>query len=150
MQPKSDNKAPDLMKSVSDRSVILFDGHCNLCNGWVKWVIKRDRQGLYRFASLQSDFGQDVMARHGKVALDLDSVALLTADGQLYTHSTAALRITEGLGGVYRLAAGLRAFPRPLRDWVYNWIARNRYRWFGKAESCYLPRPEWRDRFVGN
>ena len=135
----------------STNPVILFDGHCNLCNGWVKWVLKRDRKALYRFSSLQSDFGKQLMVNNGKSPEALESVVLFhPEEGNLYTHSTAALRIAEGLGGIYRLAGILRIFPRGLRNLVYNWIARNRYRWFGRSESCWLPRPEWQDRFVNN
>lgn len=130
--------------------VILFDGHCNLCNGWVQWVLKRDRKGQYRFASLQSEFGKRLMKSHDRDPESLESVVLLSPNGELFTHSTAALKIAEGMGGIYRLAGILRIFPRGLRDLVYNWIARNRYRWFGRSESCWLPRPEWQDRFVNN
>lgn len=130
-----------------DRAVVLFDGVCNLCNGSVQFILKRDPHGRFRFASLQSDAGRGLLHAHGLPADALESVVLVE-DGRAWTRSDAALRIARGLSGGWRAAGVLRVVPRPLRDAVYGLVARNRYRWFGKRESCMIPTPEWRARFL--
>lgn len=127
--------------------IVLFDGVCNLCNGSVQFLIKRDRQARLRFASLQSDTGQKLQADLGMDPQALDSVVLVEGD-RWYKESDAALRIARNLPGPWKLLAAFRIVPRPLRDAVYRLIARNRYRWFGKAETCWLPTPELRSRFL--
>ena len=130
---------------------ILFDGVCNLCNGFVQFIIRHDATGRYRFAALQSEAGQALLLAHGvapaTLAADPDSVLLLSG-GQLYSHSTAVLRIARGLGGVWRLAAIGRVLPRAWRDSIYRFIARHRYRWFGRQESCPIPTPALKARFL--
>ncbi|GAB2966780.1 thiol-disulfide oxidoreductase DCC family protein [Hymenobacter coalescens] len=129
-------------------SVILFDGVCNLCHGLVQFIIDRDPQARFRFASLQSETGQRLMP--GGVNPDPenpDSVVLIE-DGQAYTHSTAILRILRHLGGGWRLLAAASVLPRFLRDAAYRFVARNRYRWFGKQNECWLPTPELKARFL--
>ena len=130
---------------------ILFDGVCNLCNGFVQFIIRHDAAGRYRFAALQSEAGQALLLAHGMaptiLAADPDSVLLLSG-GQLYSHSTAVLRIARGLGGVWRLAALGGVLPRAWRDGIYRFIARHRYRWFGRQESCPLPTPALKARFL--
>ena len=128
-------------------AVVLFDGVCNLCNGSVQFILKRDPHGRFRFASLQSDAGRRLLRAHGLPADALESVVLVE-DGRAWTHSDAALRIARGLSGGWRAAGALRVVPRPLRDAVYGLVARNRYRWFGRRESCMVPTPEWRARFL--
>lgn len=127
--------------------ILLFDGVCNLCNGAVQWVLKHERQPKLRFAALQSELGKDVLLQNGLCVDKLDSMILLEGD-QLLLRSEAALRMAEIVGGPWRFARVLRFVPRVLRDWVYDFVAVNRYRWFGKEDSCMLPRPEWRDRFI--
>ncbi|SET01369.1 thiol-disulfide oxidoreductase DCC family protein [Hymenobacter actinosclerus] len=129
--------------------VILFDGVCNLCNGFVQFVIRHDAAGQFRFAALQSAAGQELLRAHRLPAPpEPDSVVLL-ADGRAYTHSAAALEILARLGGRWTaLARAGRWFPRPLRDAVYRLIARHRYRWFGRQESCWLPTPALQSRFL--
>ena len=127
--------------------LILFDGVCNLCNAAVQWVIERDRRSVFRFGALQSEAGRAAL-RGEAAAEDLpDSIVLIDAAGT-HTRSDAAIRIARGLGFPWSLAAVGLAVPRPLRDAVYSWVARNRYRWFGKSESCRVPTPELRARFV--
>jgi predicted DCC family thiol-disulfide oxidoreductase YuxK len=128
--------------------IILFDGVCNLCNASVQWVIQRDKKAQFRFASLQSEIGQRLLALHHLDKKGLDSVVLI-ADQQAYYYADAPLEIAIRLGGFWGLAVIFKVVPRTLRDSVYRWIARNRYRWFGKQEACWLPRPEWRARFLG-
>ena len=131
--------------------LILFDGVCNLCNGFVQFVIRHDPAGRFRFAALQSDAGQAVLAAHGfdaaAVATEPDSV-LLELDGRLYSHSGAVLRIARELGGPWRLLLAGYVLPRPWRDAAYRFVARHRYRWFGRQTSCWLPTPELKARFM--
>ena len=126
---------------------LLFDGVCNLCNGSVQFILKRDTQGRFRFASLQSEAGRRLMTGHGLDPDALSSVVLIE-DGRAYQESTAALRIARHLPGAWKLLRVLTIIPRPLRDAAYRLIARNRYRWFGKTETCWLPTPELRARFL--
>ena len=121
----------------------MFDGVCNLCNGTVDFMLKRDKRAKFRFASLQGESA----ARLVPDAMELDSVALWQ-DGRLYRKSTAGLRMYAGLGGIWRLALAFLLVPRPIRDAVYDFIARNRYRWFGKREACRLPTEAERGRFL--
>lgn len=135
------------MDSESKSPVILFDGVCNLCSGSVQWVLKRDQKGLIRFASLQSDTGQRLLTRFGLDPAVFDSVVLVDG-GRIYTRSEAAFEILRRLGAPWSWLGIFRWIPRRLRDAVYDWIARSRYRWFGRREECWLPRPEWKGRFV--
>ncbi|MFD2786420.1 thiol-disulfide oxidoreductase DCC family protein [Hymenobacter rubripertinctus] len=130
-------------------TIILFDGVCNLCNGFVQFVLEHDAGGQFRFAALQSGAGQGLLREYGLPApTEPDSVVLL-ADGRAYTHSAAALGILARLSGRWATLARVgRWFPRPLRDAVYRLIARNRYRWFGRQESCWLPTPALKARFL--
>ena len=130
---------------------ILFDGVCNLCNGFVQFVIRHDPAGRFRFAALQSPAGQALLAAHGSLppaALASPESVVLVQGGHLYSHSTAVLRIAGQLGGPWRLAAAGWLLPRPWRDALYRWVARHRYRWFGRQESCMLPTPALRNRFL--
>ena len=132
-------------------NIILFDGVCNLCNASVQFIIERDPTAIFRFAALQSDAGQALLAKSGLTPptdeAALDSVLLLSG-GQLYSHSSAVLRIARGLGGVWALAGVGGLLPRTWRDALYRFVARNRYRWFGRQESCMLPTPELWARFL--
>lgn len=127
--------------------MLLFDGVCNLCNASVQWILKRDRKGVFKFAALQSDTGQMLLRQFGFSEKNFDTVVLVT-DGRIFTRSDAALEIVQRIGGVWSLLAVFKIIPRSIRDTIYDWVARNRYRWFGKKEECMLPRPEWRERFV--
>jgi predicted DCC family thiol-disulfide oxidoreductase YuxK len=128
-------------------ATVLFDGVCNLCNGSVLFVIDRDPVGYFQFVALQSETARRLLAELGGAPPDLSSIVLLEG-GQLYTRSTAALRIAGRLTGLWRLLHVCLLIPRPIRDAVYDWVARNRYRWFGKEEACRLPSPELRARFL--
>ncbi|MCB0556214.1 MAG: thiol-disulfide oxidoreductase DCC family protein [Phaeodactylibacter sp.] len=136
------------MKKTSGYPILLFDGVCNLCNGAVQFIIRRDPNAVFRFASLQSEFARKSLAEHKKNSDDLDTVVLLE-EQQLYVKSDAALRAVRYLSGLWPLLYGFIILPRPLRNAVYDWVARNRYRWFGKKSQCMIPRPEWRERFLG-
>jgi predicted DCC family thiol-disulfide oxidoreductase YuxK len=136
-------------------STILFDGVCNLCNGFVQFVLARDPCRRFKFGSLQSEAAQKLLARHvhsdigvGLESIPLSSVILLEDDGRIYRESAAVLRVLKGLSGLWPLMYAFVIIPAPIRDRVYRWIARNRYRWFGKRDQCMLPTPEVRDRFI--
>jgi predicted DCC family thiol-disulfide oxidoreductase YuxK len=140
-------------------SLVLFDGKCNLCNGAVQFMIDHERAPNMKFAPLQSDLASErlvaAMGEEPARALiqgatgsgDPDTIVVIE-DGKAYTHSTAALRIASHLKAPWRWAFVFYVVPRFIRDVVYRWIARNRYRWFGKSESCRVPTPELRARFV--
>lgn len=130
-----------------NQPVILFDGVCNLCAWSVQFIIRRDPRGRFRFAALQSPAGRRLLAERGADMRGLDSVVLVEGS-RWYARSDAALRIARHLRGGWPLLALLRVVPRPLRDWAYDVIARNRYRWFGRQEACMLPTPALRERFL--
>jgi len=127
--------------------VIVFDGVCVLCNGWVRFLLKRDRRAGYRFAAMQSEAGRALLAAHG---LDPDDPAsfLLVDGGRAWTDTDAIRRVLAGLGGAWRLAGAVALVPRFVRDPLYRWVARNRYRWFGTT-ACHVPTAAERARFVG-
>ncbi len=127
--------------------VLLFDGVCNLCNGFVQFVIKRDTAAVFRFTALQSEAGKALLSKHLHAPTDLSTVILIE-NGKLYTHSDVALQVVRHLGGIWSVFYVFVLIPRPLRDQIYNWIAKNRYRWFGKKEQCMLPTPEIKARFL--
>ncbi len=126
--------------------VVLFDGVCKLCNRSVNIILRVDRQGRLKFASLQSDYGRRVLAEHGMEFDPLDTLMLLEG-GDLTVKSTAVIRISKYLGGVWSLATVTLIIPRVIRDFFYDLVAKNRYRWFGKYDTCPLPDPELEDRF---
>jgi predicted DCC family thiol-disulfide oxidoreductase YuxK len=141
------NSANSQPEGNSGPPLLLFDGVCNLCSASVQWIIKRDAREIFRFASLQSETGLDRLKKFNLPANSLDSVVLIDK-GKCYTHADAALHVARLLGGPWRLLLVFCAVPRPLRNRVYNWIANNRYRWFGKKDQCWLPTPDLRKRFV--
>jgi predicted DCC family thiol-disulfide oxidoreductase YuxK len=133
-------------------ATILFDGVCNLCNGFVQFVIRHDPQGRFRFAALQSAEGQRLLAAHGSplsaAAVASPESVVLVAGGRVYSHSAAVLHIARGLGWPWRLVGVGWLLPGRWRDGLYRFVARNRYRWFGRQESCLLPTPALRARFL--
>ena len=130
-----------------DHKIILFDGVCNLCNGAVIFMIKRDVEDRFRFAALQSETGLKYVQKHNIDTNKVDSILLIDGD-KYYQKSGAALRIALYLNGAYPLLYGLLIIPRFIRDGVYEYIARNRYRWYGKKESCMIPTPELKAKFL--
>lgn len=125
------------------KDVVLFDGVCNLCNGAVRFILARDPAGRFRFASLQSDAARRLLKGDGPA----ETIILIEA-GKTYIKSTAVLRIARGLQFPWPLLYAFAAVPRTLRDPVYDWVAHHRYAWFGKRESCMVPTPELRARFL--
>ena len=127
-------------------AIILFDGVCNLCSGSVQFVIKRDPAAYFKFASLQSDFGQQQLQTLGLDQKFFHSIILIN-QGKVYQRSDAALEIVKKLKGAWPLLYGFKILPRFLRDAVYNLIGRNRYTLFGKKDACWIPTPELKSRF---
>ncbi|MEO5656949.1 MAG: thiol-disulfide oxidoreductase DCC family protein [Nitrospiria bacterium] len=127
--------------------LVLFDGVCGLCTRTVRFVIHRDPRRRFRFAALQSPLGRRVLERAGLPVEEFATFVLLDETG-LHTRSTAALRVARRLSGPWRLLAVGLLIPKPIRDVVYDWVARRRYRLFGRLEACPIPPPEIRDRFV--
>ncbi len=127
-------------------AIVLFDGDCNFCDASVQFILNRDPKGNFHFASLQADTGKMLRERH-RIPDTVDSIVLIK-DGVPYLKSDAAVRIAEGLDGPWRWLRFVRLIPRPLRDLGYDVIAKNRYQWFGKKETCKLPTPEERSRFL--
>ncbi|MGE6629889.1 thiol-disulfide oxidoreductase DCC family protein [Bacillus sp. NPDC077027] len=136
-----------MMKQSLPKRLILFDGVCHVCSGAVQFVIKRDPDGQIMFASLQSESGQHILKEHGLRTDDWDSF-LYFEDGVLYTKSTGILKVARHLKGISRWSHLLLVIPRPLRDWFYQLIARNRYKWFGKRTSCLMPTDNIKKRFL--
>jgi predicted DCC family thiol-disulfide oxidoreductase YuxK len=128
-------------------AVILFDGVCNLCNRGVQSIIKKDTKKQFRFASLQGKTGQALLRQFNLPVTDLNSFVLIEGD-KAYIKSTAALRIAKLAGGFWKILYGFIIVPRFIRDGVYNIIARNRYKWFGRREECMIPTPELKERFL--
>ena len=127
--------------------ILLFDGICNLCNGAVKFIIKRDPKGKFKFAALQSEIGQTLLKKQGLSGNDFDSVVLVI-DEKYYTNSAAALMVLKELDGFWSLTYVLIYLPKSFRDFVYKLIARNRYKIFGKKSTCMVPSNDIKQRFL--
>lgn len=132
--------------TIPTNPVILFDGVCNLCNGSVQKIIAADPQQQFRFASLQGSFGQQILKQFHLPPSELSSFILLE-NNQIFTKSTGALKVARKLSGAWPLLYALILVPRFIRDGVYSIIARNRYKWFGKKESCMVPHAALQDLF---
>jgi predicted DCC family thiol-disulfide oxidoreductase YuxK len=136
------------MELPEGKQIVLFDGVCNLCNRSVQFVIRRDRNDRFRFASLQGEMGRKLLAERGIDTATTDSIILIDPGVAWYVKSDAALEIARSLKGYGWLPLLFGWLPRPLRDAAYDLVARNRYRWFGKQEQCMVPSPELRGRFL--
>ncbi len=132
---------------MTDHPIILFDGVCNFCNSAINFIIKRDENRVFRYAALQSEAGQQLLKQYNLSTTDLDSFVLVY-NGKTYKKTSAALHVAQILGGVWKLTGIFRILPSAVRDVAYNLIAKNRYRWFGKKESCMIPTPEIRSLFL--
>jgi predicted DCC family thiol-disulfide oxidoreductase YuxK len=127
--------------------IVVFDAQCLLCNGWVQFLLRHDRRGAFRFASIQGRQGRALLASAG---LQTDGLqTLLLVDGpRSWQHTAAMLRVLHALGWPWRLAWAAWLVPAPLRDAAYRWVARHRYRLFGRSDTCLLPAPEHAGRFL--
>lgn len=132
---------------ADDKPLLVFDGLCVLCSNGAQLVLRLDRRGRFRFASAQSELGR-ALYRHFGLDESGDETVLLIEAGRLYTRSEVAIRVGRGLGGIWRAAVLLRIFPLGWRDAAYDWLARRRFRLFGRREVCFRPEPGWRERFL--
>ena len=127
--------------------IVIFDGICNLCARSVQFILRHEAEARFLFSPLQSVAGKRILESHGYASTGVASFVLVS-DGKVYTRSTAALRIARHFKGPWQLVRAFWVVPRPLRDLLYDLVARNRYSWFGKTESCMVPTPELSSRFL--
>lgn len=146
MDPYSYRIDPRVPAFDDSAPIIVFDGHCALCSGWVDFVLARDG-GVFRFLPAQSPIGEALYAHYGFKSGDYDT-NILIQDGQARVRSDGTLAMFEALGWPWRVVGVFRGVPRPVRDWGYGLIARNRLRWFGRRETCRLPQPGEQARFL--
>ncbi|MEO5683696.1 MAG: thiol-disulfide oxidoreductase DCC family protein [Chitinophagaceae bacterium] len=135
------------MENAVDKKIVLFDGVCNLCNSSVQFILKRDKKDQFLFGSLQGKTGQAYL-RQFNLPADTFNSFMLVEEGKLYSRSAGALRMLKHLGGAWSMLYAFIIVPSFIRDGVYNWISRNRYKWFGKEESCWLPSPAFKAKFL--
>ena len=133
--------------AVQHENILLFDGVCNLCNGVVQFIIKRDKKAKFKFTALQSDAGQQLLKQYNLPLDDFESFVFIYK-GIAYQRSGAALRVARELGGFWKLFYGFIILPKIIRDSIYNLIAGSRYKIFGRQDSCMIPTPELRSRFL--
>ena len=131
-----------------NKKIILFDGVCNLCNSSINYVIDNDQKDVFRFVSLQSDLGQTIQEHLGIENKSLDTIILYIPNKGYYIKSTAALKIMAAFSGPWKLMQVFIIIPTSIRDIVYNYIAKNRYKWYGKQESCRIPKIELKKKFL--
>ena len=135
------------MTKIPD-NLVLFDGLCNLCSGLVHFVIRHDPAARFRFAAIQSEVGREIFQSHGLDPAELQTFVFI-ADGRIFLRSDAAIEVVSRFAGWWSSLGLFRFVPRWVRDPIYSFVARNRYRWFGRREVCMLPTPEIKERFFG-
>ncbi len=128
-------------------SIILFDGVCNFCNSSVNKIIRHDKKNRFKFAALQSETGKNLLEKYSIDSTKIDSIILIE-NNYAFTKSTAILKISKHLNGIYPLAYGFIIIPTFIRNFVYDIIARNRYKWWGKKDSCMIPTEEVKEKFI--
>jgi predicted DCC family thiol-disulfide oxidoreductase YuxK len=134
---------------TENKKIVLFDGICNLCNGAVVYIIKRDKKDVFRFAALQSEIGQKLINERNIDTSKIDSIILIEPGIAYYTKSSAAIKIMNEFGGLWKIMNVFNyLLPTSLRDIIYDFIAKNRYKWFGKKESCMIPTQELKAKFL--
>lgn len=131
----------------TDRAVVLFDGICNFCSSSVLFIIKRDPEGYFRFAALQTETGSMLMKKYNITSVKMDSIILIE-NNKVYYRSSAALRIASKLKGGWKLFYAFIIIPPFIRNFFYDIVARNRYRWFGKRDYCFIPEPNMKERYI--
>jgi predicted DCC family thiol-disulfide oxidoreductase YuxK len=137
-----------MIQLPKDKSLILFDGVCNLCNTSVLYVIKHDKNNTFVFAPLQSTIGQQIITKYSLDSSKTDSIILYSPNKDLKVKSTAALHIAKRLGLPNNLLSVFLIVPAFIRNWVYDFIAKNRYKWYGKKDNCMIPTPELKSKFI--
>ena len=135
-------------RDMENKKIILFDGVCNLCNNSVQFVIKRDKKDIFRYAALQSEIGEQLVKQRHIDTSKVDSIILIEPGVAYYTKSDAALEIAQDLGGLWKLTAVFTWIPTSVRNAIYDFVAKNRYKWFGKQEACMIPTPELKAKFL--
>lgn len=138
----------ELSDLPKDKKIILFDGVCNLCNSSVQYVIKNDKKDVFRFVALQSDLGQKILKHIGIANGNIDSIVLYEPGKAYYYKSSAALEIAKNLSGIFSYTTIFKLIPSNFRDLIYDYVAKNRYKWYGKQESCMMPTPELKTKFL--
>ena len=138
----------EISELPKDKKIILFDGVCTLCNRSVHYVIKHDKKDVFRFVALQSELGQKILKHIGIANKNIDSIVLFQIGIVYYYKSTAIIEITKSLQGFLNYGLLFRMLPTPLRDIVYDYIAKNRFNWFGKNDSCMIPTPDLKAKFL--
>ncbi len=146
-EPFSYRSDPAVPSFPDDRPIIIFDGYCALCSGFAQFVLKHDREGVYRLLRAQSDLGRALYVHYGLDPEDYET-NILVEDGIAWFKSEGSIRMAEGLGFPWSMAKAFRILPLPIRDRLYEFVARNRLRIFGKRETCYLPDPTYRGRLL--
>jgi predicted DCC family thiol-disulfide oxidoreductase YuxK len=131
-----------------DKKIILFDGVCNLCDSTVQFLIKRDTKDVFRFVAIQSDLGQEIIKHIGIDTFKTDSIILYEPGNAYYYKAEAALKIAKELGGVYSLMGLFTFLPKGLSNVVYDYVARNRYKWYGKKDACMIPTLQMKAKFL--
>ncbi|GIQ59623.1 thiol-disulfide oxidoreductase DCC family protein [Flavobacterium collinsii] len=131
-----------------NKKIILFDGVCNLCNGAVQFIIKHDKKDNFRFVALQSELGIEICQYIGVDQKKIDSIILYNPGVAYYLKSSAAIEIADNLGGIYSLLSVFKILPEKLRNYLYDYVAKNRYKWYGKKESCMIPTVELKAKFL--
>ena len=147
MEKTTDKEILNLLAQLPEgQQILLYDGVCNLCNGFVQFVLKRDKEEKFLFAALQSKIGQQLL-QYFQLSLQLETVVLIDRD-TAYTQSDVPLKVGQTLGGWMKIAFIGWLFPKIIRNGIYDFIAANRYRIFGKKDQCMMPKPEWKWRFL--
>lgn len=145
MKPEIFHQMQNLPKN---KKIILFDGVCNLCNGAVQFIIKHDKKDNFRFVALQSELGIEICQYIGVDQKKIDSIILYNPGVAYYLKSSAAIEIADNLGGIYSLLSVFKILPEKLRNYLYDYVAKNRYKWYGKKESCMIPTVELKAKFL--
>lgn len=136
------------MELPKHKKIILFDGVCNLCESSVLFVIKYDKKDEFRFVALQSDLGKKILQHIGMDSKHIDSIVLYEPGIAYYYKSQAALEVAKSLSGIFHFGTLFRIIPNGIRNWVYDYVAKNRYVWYGKKELCMIPTPEIQSKFL--
>ncbi|MDX8360295.1 thiol-disulfide oxidoreductase DCC family protein [Cytobacillus sp. IB215316] len=134
------------MNNDNTTPIIIFDGVCNLCNGAVQFLLKRDKRDALRFTAMQSEAAKELLVTY-QIPTNVDSFVFIDGNN-FYVKSTAALQVSKYLPGLWKVFYLCRIIPVPIRDYVYDWVAKNRYKWFGRRTECMLPTPEIKKKFL--
>lgn len=137
-----------MLNLPENKQIILFDGVCNLCNKTVQRIIALDKKDVFRFVSLQSALGQDILYYLGINSQETDSVVLYVPQQAYYIKADAIIEIAKQMGGIYQLLGLFAWLPNGLKNMVYDWVANNRYQWYGKQAACMIPTPELKEKFL--